>query len=344
VSEGLALETRQLTKHFHVRRGIFGRGAAHVKAVDGVDLAVRRGQTVGLVGESGCGKTTLASLVLKLLEPTSGHVYVDGRDVASLTRGLLKEFRKTVQMVFQDPHGSLDPRQTVLSALREPLLTLGGATSGVKARDRAVAALGLVGLDLEILTRLPHELSGGQRQRVVIARALAVAPRIVILDEPTASLDVSVQAQILSLLADLKTRQGLTYLLISHNLVVTRSMSDVVAVMYLGKIVEIAESSTLFERPLHPYSSALISAIPVPDPHTRRMAALAKGDVPSPVRIPAGCRYHPRCQYAEDVCREHEPPLTPVETGRSVACHFPGVAARVSPDDRLTTPGSVLSS
>lgn len=326
MSEETALETRDLMKHFPVRRGLFGRGGAQVRAVDGVDLRIRRGQTFGLVGESGCGKTTLASLVLKLLEPTSGQIQVEGRDIAGLTRGALKEFRRGVQMVFQDPQGSLDPRQTVLSALMEPLLTLRLAVARAQARERAVATLDLVGLDPEILTRLPHELSGGQRQRVVIARALAVAPRLVVLDEPTASLDVSVQAQILSLLADLRTRQRLTYLLISHNLVVTRCMSDVVAVMYLGKIVETAESAELFADPLHPYSSALISAIPVPDPETRRMAALARGDVPSPVTLPSGCRYHPRCQYAENVCREAEPPLRQLRRGHYAACHFPGIA------------------
>ena len=331
MGEAPALATEGLTKHFPVRRGVFARSAAQVRAVDGVDLAVRRGQTFGLVGESGCGKTTLASLVLKLLEPTAGKIRVDGRDIAGLPRGALKEFRREVQMVFQDPHGSLDPRQTVLSALMEPLLTLRLVATRATARDRAAATLDLVGLGPEILTRLPHELSGGQRQRVVIARALAVAPRLVILDEPTASLDVSVQAQILSLLAELRTRQGLTYLLISHNLVVTRCMSDVVAVMYLGKIVEMAESTALFADPLHPYSAALISAIPVPDPDTREIAALAKGDVPSPVTMPSGCRYHPRCRYAERVCREQEPALRELRTGHVVACHFPGVATSVPP-------------
>jgi oligopeptide/dipeptide ABC transporter ATP-binding protein len=230
-------------------------------------------------------------------------------------------------MVFQDPHGSLDPRQTVLSAIREPLQTLRVVGDHTQAMERVVATLDLVGLGREVLPRLPHELSGGQRQRVVIARALAVDPRLVVLDEPTASLDVSVQAQILSLLTELRRQHGLTYLLISHNLVVTRAMSDVVAVMYLGKIVEVAASAALFANPLHPYSSALISAIPVPDPDARRMAALARGDVPSPVNMPSGCRYHPRCQYAESVCRDQEPPLRELDGGHQVACHFPGVAA-----------------
>jgi oligopeptide/dipeptide ABC transporter ATP-binding protein len=330
MNDAAALELTAVMKQFHVRRGVFGRGSVEVRAVDGVDLSVRPGQTFGLVGESGCGKTTLASLVLKLLEPSSGTISVDGRDIASLTRGGLKAFRRSVQMVFQDPHGSLDPRQPMLSALMEPLLALGVASTRARAREQAVAALHLVGLDLEVLPRLPHELSGGQRQRVVIARALAVSPRLVVLDEPTASLDVSVQAQILGLLAGLKNRQGLTYLLISHNLVVTRSMSDVVAVMYLGKIVETAESAELFTDPLHPYSSALISAIPVPDPETRRMTALARGDVPSPVRVPSGCRFHPRCQFAERLCQEKEPPLVELKPGHRAACHFPGIATRIS--------------
>jgi oligopeptide/dipeptide ABC transporter ATP-binding protein len=315
-------------KHFPVRSHLFERRGGLVRAVDGVDFEVWPGRTFGLVGESGCGKTTVAMLLVKLLAPTTGRIRFEGQDLAGIRGRAVKEFRRRVQIVFQDPYGSLDPRQTMRSALLEPLFTLGVAPGRARALDRAVEAVEMVGLDAEILRRLPHELSGGQRQRVVIARALAVAPRLVILDEPTSSVDVSVQAQILSLLEDLKRRRGLTYLLISHNLVVVRYMSDVVAVMYLGKIVEMAESAALFTAPLHPYSTALISAIPVPDPDAPTITALARGDVSSPVRMPPGCRYHPRCPYAEPVCREVEPPLVELEPGHHTACHFPGVARR----------------
>ncbi|HEY3099034.1 MAG TPA: ABC transporter ATP-binding protein [Methylomirabilota bacterium] len=316
-----------VAKHFAVGGGFFGRMAARVKAVDGVSFGIREGQTFGLVGESGCGKSTIAMLLVKLLEPTAGRLTFERADLARLDRGAMKDFRRHVQIVFQDPYGSLDPRQTMLKALMEPLFTLKVVANRAAALARAERALEMVGLDREVLKRLPHELSGGQRQRLVVARALAVGPRFVILDEPTSSVDVSLQAQILSLLADLKRRQGLTYLLISHNLVVIRYMSDVVAVMYLGKIVEMASSEELFTRPLHPYTVALISAIPVPDPEASAITALAKGDVPSAVNVPSGCRYHPRCPYAQAVCREQEPPLRELRAGHYGACHFPGVAA-----------------
>jgi oligopeptide/dipeptide ABC transporter ATP-binding protein len=315
-----------VVKHFPIRGGFFGRSATRVRAVDGVSFGIREGQTFGLVGESGCGKSTIAMLLVKLLEPTTGRLAFEGADLARLDRGAVKDFRRRVQIVFQDPYGSLDPRQTMLKALIEPLFTLKVVADRAAAVARAEQALELVGLDREVMKRLPHELSGGQRQRLVVARALTVGPRFVILDEPTSSVDVSLQAQILSLLADLKRQQGLTYLLISHNLVVVRYMSDVVAVMYLGKIVELAASEDLFTRPLHPYTVALISAIPVPDPEASTIAALAKGDVPSPVNVPPGCRYHPRCPYAEAVCRDEEPPLRELRAGHYGACHFPGVA------------------
>jgi len=324
------LAVDRLVKHFPLRSGLFGKSAASVRAVDGLDFRIQPGETFGLVGESGCGKSTVALLLVKLLEATSGRIQFAGRDLAGMRRGALKEFRRAVQIVFQDPYGSLDPRQTIRSALMEPLLTLRVAAGRAEARETVVRCTALVGLDAEILARLPHELSGGQRQRVVIARALAVAPRFIVLDEPTSSVDVSVQAQILSLLEDLKRQQGLTYLVISHNLVAIRALSDVVAVMYLGRIVEMAESAELFAHPAHPYSAALISAIPVPDPEAPRVAALAKGDVPSPVRVPPGCRYHPRCPYAESVCRQEDPPLIELRQGHHAACHFPGVAGLVS--------------
>ena len=327
MSDELIVAVENVAKHFPVGRGFFGSRTAHVKAVDGLSFQIPHGRTFGLVGESGCGKTTIAMLLVKLLQPTVGHIRFEGTDLAGLKGSALKEFRRRVQIVFQDPYGSLDPRQTMVKALIEPLFTLNVVADRARAVDRAVESIELVGLDREVLNRLPHELSGGQRQRLVIARALAVGPRFVILDEPTSSVDVSLQAQILSLLADLKRRHGLTYLLISHNLVVIRYMSDVVAVMYLGKIVEMADSAELFARPLHPYSSALISAIPVPDPEARTITALAKGDVPSPVNIPPGCRYHPRCPYAEPVCGTKEPPLRELRTGHVAACHFPGVAS-----------------
>jgi len=325
MSAAPVIAVEALVKQFPVRGGWFAGKAGSIKAVDGVGFEISAGQTFGLVGESGCGKSTLAMLLVKLLEPTAGRIRLDGADISGFTGGRLKEFRRRVQMVFQDPYGSLDPRQRMLSALIEPLAALGLADDRADAVRKAEEALDLVGLDGEILKRLPHELSGGQRQRVVIARALALAPSLVILDEPTSSVDVSIQAQILGLLGTLKQRRGLTYLLISHNLVVVRYMSDVVAVMYLGKIVELAQSAALFTAPQHPYSAALISAIPVPDPRTRKLSALAQGEVPSPVNTPSGCRYHPRCPYAEKICREHEPPLREIKSRHFAACHFPGL-------------------
>jgi len=328
VNDTPLLAVNNLTKHFPLRSGLFTRNPAHVRAVDGVTFQIRAGRTFGLVGESGCGKSTLAMLLVKLLTPTAGQICIDGMDISSLRSGAIKDFRKQIQLVFQDPYGSLDPRQRMLSALIEPLFALGAAADRADAVKRVEESIALVGLDAEILKRFPHELSGGQRQRVVIARALALAPRLIILDEPTSAVDVSVQAQILGLLETLKRQNCLTYLLISHNLVVVRYVSDVVAVMYLGKIVEMAESAVLFTSPLHPYSAALISAIPTPDPEAPPLSALARGDVASPVRPPPGCRYHPRCPHAENVCREKEPPLTEITSGHHAACHFP-VRARL---------------
>ncbi len=333
MDDDVAVVVDGLVKHFPVRAGLV-RAHAQVRAVDGVGFRIRRGQTFGLVGESGCGKTSVALLLVKLLEPTAGRIGFEGTDIADLRGAALREFRRRVQIVFQDTQGAFDPRQTMLDAMTEPLHALGIATSRARAVHRAVESTRLVGLDVEVLARRPHELSGGQRQRVLIARALAIGPRFVVLDEPTSSVDVSVQAQILGLLGELRRTHALTYLLISHNLVVVRSMSDVVAVMYLGTIVEMADAAELFARPRHPYSVALISAIPVPDPDAPRHPVLARGDIPSAVRLPSGCRYHPRCPYAERVCREEEPPLADVSSGHHVACHFPGVADGPGPSPR----------
>jgi oligopeptide/dipeptide ABC transporter ATP-binding protein len=326
VTDAPLLSVTDLVKHFPLRGGLLARDPQQVRAVDGVTFQIRAGSTFGLVGESGCGKTTLAMLLVKLLAPTAGQICLDGTDLADVAGPALRDFRRRVQLVFQDAYGSLDPRQRMLSALIEPLFALGVAARRAEAVRRAEEAIAMVGLDAEVLNRLPHELSGGQRQRLAIARALALAPRLIILDEPTSSVDVSVQAQILARLQALQRQQGLTYLLISHNLVVVRHASDMVAVMYLGRIVELAASAALFASPLHPYSAALISAIPVPDPEAPRIAALARGDVASPVRPPPGCAYHPRCPHAENVCRQEEPRLIEVAPGRRAACHFPGRA------------------
>jgi oligopeptide/dipeptide ABC transporter ATP-binding protein len=326
VNDAPLLSVTDLVKHFPLRRGLFARDSLQLRAVDGVTFQIRAGSTFGLVGESGCGKSTLAMLLVKLLAPTAGRICLEGTDLADVAGAALRDFRRRVQLVFQDAYGSLDPRQRMLSALIEPLFALGLAARRADAVRRAEEAIALVGLDAEILNRLPHELSGGQRQRLAIARALVLAPRLIILDEPTSSVDVSVQAQILGRLQALQRQQGLTYLLISHNLVVVRHASDMVAVMYLGRIVELAASAALFAAPLHPYSAALISAIPVADPEAPRIAALARGDVASPVRPPPGCPYHPRCPHAENVCRQEEPRLTEVAPGHRAACHFPGRA------------------
>jgi peptide/nickel transport system ATP-binding protein len=315
------LEVNGLKKYFPIRKGLLSRVVGHVRAVDGVSFTVREGEVLGLVGESGCGKTTTGRCILRLIEPTAGSVRFDGREMVGMGRRELRALRREMQIVFQDPYSSLNPRLTVGSMLAEPL-AIHKLARGQAARDRVAELLTLVGLSPSHASRYPHEFSGGQRQRIGVARALAVSPRLIIADEPVSALDVSIQAQIINLLRDLQRRMQLTYLFVAHDLSVVEHISDRVAVMYLGKIVELADSTTLYATPLHPYTVSLLSAIPVPDPDRKRHRIVLKGDVPSPARPPSGCRFHPRCFMAREICSQEEPPLREVRPGHWSACHF----------------------
>ncbi len=323
-ADGELLHVEHLKMYFPITQGIIlQRQVGWVRAVDDVSFSVRRGETLGLVGESGCGKSTTGRALLQLYKPTAGSVNFLGKELTTLGGGELRKMRREMQMIFQDPYASLNPRMTVGSIIGEPL-EIHGLARGKEKQERVQELLRVVGLNPYFANRYPHEFSGGQRQRIGIARALAVQPSFIVCDEPISALDVSIQAQVINLLEELQGQFNLTYLFIAHDLSVVRHISDRVAVMYVGKIVEITTRDHLYERPLHPYTKALLSAVPVPDPtvERKRQRMILTGDVPSPVNPPTGCRFHPRCPFAQELCREQEPELLEVEPDHWVACHF----------------------
>ncbi|WP_030412397.1 ABC transporter ATP-binding protein [Streptomyces sp. NRRL S-1448] len=318
------LRVRGLVRHFPITKGLLKRQVGAVQAVDGIDFDVRPGETLGVVGESGCGKSTMGRLITRLDEPTGGSIEFQGTDITHLSTGRLRPMRRDVQMIFQDPYGSLNPRHTIGGIVSTPFRLQGVEPEG-GVKKEVQRLLELVGLSPEHYNRYPHEFSGGQRQRIGIARALALKPKLVVADEPVSALDVSIQAQVVNLMDDLQEELGLTYVIIAHDLSVIRHVSDRIAVMYLGKIVELADRTSLYETPMHPYTKALLSAVPVPDPkrRTQRDRILLKGDVPSPINPPSGCRFRTRCWKATEVCATTEPPLVALRTGHQVACHHP---------------------
>jgi oligopeptide/dipeptide ABC transporter ATP-binding protein len=343
------LQVRHVRKYFPIRRGLLQREVAHVHAVDDVSFEVRQGETLGLVGESGCGKSTLGRTLVRLLEPTDGEIIFEGTPIQHLGTRALRPLRSEMQMVFQDPYASLNPRKRVGTIVSDPM-RIHNLGSRSQQKRRVEEILQTVGLSPEHYNRFPHEFSGGQRQRIGIARALALRPKLIIADEPVSALDVSIQSQMLNLLDDLQKEFQLTYIFIAHDLGVVRHVSDRIAVMYLGKIVELSPAEELYTRPIMPYSEALLSAVPIPDPDLaeKRERIVLEGDVPSPINPPSGCRFHPRCRYATDVCKEVEPPLVDYGNGHLAACHHPlnvdeetlravGVAEQHSPADADAT-------
>ncbi len=315
------LEVKDLKKHFPVKKGVLRRTVGHVYAVDGVSFTVGEGETLGLVGESGCGKSTAGRAVLRLIEPTSGTVRMMGKDITRLSRKELRPYRQQMQIVFQDPFSSLNPRMTAGEIVGEPLL-VHGVGSRRERHERVAALFERVGLRAAQMANYPHQFSGGQRQRIGIARALALGPKLIVGDEPVSALDVSIQAQVINLLQDLQRERRLSYLFISHNLAVVEHISHRIAVMYLGRIVEYADTRSIFTRPQHPYTEALMSAVPVPDPSVRRQKKVVQGDVPSPVNPPSGCHFHTRCPYAVARCRTEAPLLREIAPGHHVSCHL----------------------
>ena len=321
MSQAPVLQVDGLVKHYGIRGGLLGRTVAHVRAVDGVSFAIAPGETLGLVGESGCGKSTVGKAILRLVEPTAGRVTLEGEDITSLDRAGMIAKRRRMQVIFQDPYSSLNPRMTAGDIVQEPLVNFGIGTRA-EQREKVEALFARVGLRPDQRRNYPHEFSGGQRQRLGIARALALGPSIIIGDEPVSALDVSVQAQVINLMVDLQEELKLSYLFVAHDLGVVEHISHRVAVMYLGKIVEIAPRAALFEAPRHPYTEALLAAVPVSHPRLRRKRLVLKGDVPSPINPPPGCRFHTRCPIAVPRCREAEPPLVADAAGHAVACHL----------------------
>ncbi len=315
------LDVKDLKKYFPIKRGLLKRTVGHVRAVDGISFSVNRGETLGVVGESGCGKSTMGRSILRLIEPTSGVVSFEGKDVINMSKSEMRAMRREMQIVFQDPYASLNPRYSVAKTLMEPMV-IHNLHNPSTRMDRVRSILERVGLDSEYASRYPHEFSGGQRQRIGIARALTVNPKLIILDEPVAALDVSVQSQVLNLLDDLQNEFALTYVFVAHDLSVVRHISDRVLVMYLGHMAELADSDDMFTDPLHPYTQALLSAVPLPDPDVKRERIILQGDVPSPANPPQGCPFHTRCPMAMEICKTKVPEWKEVKPGHWVACHL----------------------